>query len=386
MSHYGENHCNMTCKPSKNSSVLEFIHLPFSFHSVLTDMFRDLCLCGKASLEFIYSTWDCSPTFASSQKAETDFTMDLAPCYIKTEGKDSIMSIEDPCNSEKIFLTNYWQNSLSNLEVIIETCVKLIGLRLSSLNFVLTASFLFCIFCWFPKKTTHKLQVQVTAEEYGAKEKSSIFTYSSRDILSPEIASIIRLKERSVFFNYRYFDNKLIKTEVTNDFSCPADQVINVSIKPEVLEVITSGPKNCFSLLKIVGDLNPRQVFILRNARLCKRQFYHSVKYQPMSLEKVISDDDSEGEIDEETKDIEHRKLTEKCEGVTKEEKEIMFLWSSFIRRQRQSVVRLSHSLGMCWRMLMIKLWKHNLIDGEVMNDCSVILEKYLKQNSDSPT
>ncbi|KAE9612143.1 putative transcription factor C2H2 family [Lupinus albus] len=354
MSHYGENHY----------------------------MFRDLCLCGKASLEFIYSTWDCSPTFASSQKAETDFTMDLAPCYIKTEGKDSIMSIEDPCNSEK--------------------------------------------------KTTHKLQVQVTAEEYGAKEKSSIFTYSSRDILSPEIASIIRLKERSVFFNYRYFDNKLIKTEVTNDFSCPvclvrcgsykgikyhmqsshdyfdyeflADQVINVSIKPEVLEVITSGPKNCFSLLKIVGDLNPRQVFILRNARLCKRQFYHSVKYQPMSLEKVISDDDSEGEIDEETKDIEHRKLTEKCEGVTKEEKEIMFLWSSFIRRQRvlsdchipwacktfttlhSNVLVQSFELNLCWRMLMIKLWKHNLIDGEVMNDCSVILEKYLKQNSDSPT
>ncbi|OIW13156.1 hypothetical protein TanjilG_07762 [Lupinus angustifolius] len=92
-----------------------------------------------------------------------------------------------------------------------------------------------------------------------------------------------------------------------------------------------------------------------------------------MSLEEVVSGDDSEGEIDEETKDIEHRKLVEDCEGVTKEGKEIMFMWSSFVRRQR------------CWRMLMIKLWKQNLINGEVMNDCSTILEEYLRQNSHSP-
>ncbi|CAL0316783.1 unnamed protein product [Lupinus luteus] len=123
-----------------------------------------------------------------------------------------------------------------------------------------------------------------------------------------------------------------------------------------------------------------------------------------MSIEEVVSGDDSESEIDEETKDIEHRKLFDDCEGVTKEGREIMFMWSTFVRRQRvvsdchipwacktftklhANVFVQSFQMNLCWRMLMIKLWKHNLIDGKVMNDCSIILEEYLKQNSPSPS
>ncbi|XP_019427143.1 PREDICTED: polycomb group protein EMBRYONIC FLOWER 2-like [Lupinus angustifolius] len=130
------------------------------------------------------------------------------------------------------------------------------------------------------------------------------------------------------------------------------------------------------------------------NSLLCRRQFYHSTKYQPMSLEEVLSSQDNEDEIDDDTKDIEHLKLIDEYE-VTKDEKEIIFMWSSFVRRQRvvadchipwacEAFAKLhapllvkSPQLALCWRLLLIKLWNHNLIDGKVMNTCSIILEEY---------
>ncbi|CAL0316782.1 unnamed protein product [Lupinus luteus] len=196
---------------------------------------RDFCLCGKASLEFLYATWDTDPSFISRQIAETAVTIDLAPHYIKREGKDWRLSIEGPTNSD-----------------------------------------------------IERLPMLVSAEEYGARERPPCLHYSSRDILSPDLATTMR-----------YHDNKLIKTEATNDFSCPvcmircgsykgvryhmesfhdffnyeywADQVVNVTIKPEVLEVIKSGPKSRFSLYQIVGDLSPRQIFLLRANELVEK-------------------------------------------------------------------------------------------------------------------
>ncbi|OIV90625.1 hypothetical protein TanjilG_01706 [Lupinus angustifolius] len=72
----------------------------------------------------------------------------------------------------------------------------------------------------------------------------------------------------------------------------------------------------------------------VENSHPQRRQFYHSTKYQPMSLEEVLSSQDNEDEIDDDTKDIEHLKLIDEYE-VTKDEKEIIFMWSSFVRRQR---------------------------------------------------
>ncbi|XP_045820159.1 polycomb group protein EMBRYONIC FLOWER 2-like [Trifolium pratense] len=134
-------------------------------------------------------------------------------------------------------------------------------------------------------------------------------------------------------------------------------------------------------------------------ARLVGRKFYHSHKAQEMSIGEVLSDYDSENEIDPEVEDIEER-MRLNLHDVSKEEKEFMFMWNSFIRKQRvlvDSHVRWackafsilhgaelvkSRELSWFWRMFRLKLYNFGLIDGKVMNDCSIILEQYEKQKS----
>ncbi|KAF1896468.1 hypothetical protein Lal_00034166 [Lupinus albus] len=38
--------------------------------------------------------------------------------------------------------------------------------------------------------------------------------------------------------------------------------------------------------------------------------------------------------------------------------------------------------LTRCWRLFMIKLWNHGLLDAKTMNDCNVVLEQYKKLNT----
>ncbi|WJX13812.1 hypothetical protein P8452_04161 [Trifolium repens] len=134
-------------------------------------------------------------------------------------------------------------------------------------------------------------------------------------------------------------------------------------------------------------------------AQLQKRKFYHSHKAQAMSLEEVLSDYDSENEVDPEVEDIEERRRLN-LHDVSKEEKEFMYMWNSFIRKQRvlvDSHVRWackafsilhgtelvkSRELSWHWRMFRLKLYNFGLIDGKVMNDCSIILEQYEKNKS----
>ncbi|KAF1878637.1 hypothetical protein Lal_00047308 [Lupinus albus] len=212
----------------------------------------ELCLCGKASLEFLYCAWDCSPSFVSGQGAEIVMAIDLIPCFLKCVEKDKNISVQAPCNS-------YFETTLK------------------------------------------KLQILVSAEEYGAKERLPYFTYSSRDILSPSLARLIR-----------YCHNTLRKTEVTSDFACPlclvrcgsykgvryhmdsshdlfhfefsVDQTVNVSIKPDVFEAITSNLQNRLTLLKIVGDVNPRQETFMLRAKPFKRRNLAPMREIPKNL------------------------------------------------------------------------------------------------------
>ncbi|ESR53451.1 hypothetical protein CICLE_v10024349mg [Citrus x clementina] len=54
---------------------------------------------------------------------------------------------------------------------------------------------------------------------------------------------------------------------------------------------------------------------------------------------------------------------------VSKDEKQLMHLWNSFVRKQR---------------LFMIKLWNHGLLDGCTMNNCNMILEKCRDEESDT--
>ncbi|KAJ4789554.1 VEFS-Box of polycomb protein [Rhynchospora pubera] len=136
-------------------------------------------------------------------------------------------------------------------------------------------------------------------------------------------------------------------------------------------------------------------------ALLQKRQFFHSHRAQPMALEQVFSDRDSEDEVDDDIADFEDRRMLDDFVDVTKDEKQIMHLWNSFVRKQRvladghipwacEAFSRLhgkdlvqAPSLLWCWRLFMIKLWNHSLLDARTMNNCSLILEGFKNESSD---
>ncbi|XP_020875366.1 polycomb group protein VERNALIZATION 2 isoform X1 [Arabidopsis lyrata subsp. lyrata] len=128
---------------------------------------------------------------------------------------------------------------------------------------------------------------------------------------------------------------------------------------------------------------------------LQKRQFYHSHRVQPMALEQVMSDRDSEDEVDDDVADFEDRQLQmlDDFVDVNKDEKQFMHLWNSFVRKQRviadghiswaceafsrfyEKELHLYSSLFWCWRLFLIKLWNHGLVDAATINNCNTILE-----------
>ncbi|GMI63962.1 REDUCED VERNALIZATION RESPONSE 2 [Hibiscus trionum] len=127
---------------------------------------------------------------------------------------------------------------------------------------------------------------------------------------------------------------------------------------------------------------------------LLKRQFFHSHRVQPMAMDQVMSDRDSEDEVDDDIADLEDRRMLDDFVDVSKDEKQLMHLWNSFVRKQRvladghvswacEAFSKLhgpclvqSPALFWCWRLFMIKLWNHGLLDACTMNNCNLILQR----------
>ncbi|XAR71835.1 hypothetical protein NMG60_11018271 [Bertholletia excelsa] len=139
-----------------------------------------------------------------------------------------------------------------------------------------------------------------------------------------------------------------------------------------------------------VEHSNPRNSALLEN-----REFFHSHGYQRMELDEVFPDQDSEDEGDVEVKHIEDKWRIGEFVDITEDEKQIMILWNDFVRRQRvladghvpwvceefsrfhgQDLVRRPQQLRY-WRLFLIRLWDHNLIDPKTINKCNLILDEY---------
>ncbi|RZC30985.1 Polycomb group protein EMF2B isoform A [Glycine soja] len=121
-----------------------------------------------------------------------------------------------------------------------------------------------------------------------------------------------------------------------------------------------------------------------------------------MALEQVLSDRDSEDEVDDDIADLEDRRMLDDFVDVSKDEKQLMHLWNSFMRKQRvladghvpwacEAFSKLhgkelisSPALFWCWRLFMIKLWNHGLLDACTMNNCSIVLDSYRNEGSDT--
>ncbi|KAH1228899.1 Polycomb group protein EMBRYONIC FLOWER 2 [Glycine max] len=490
---------NLSSGVNSNSKPSDLNHLAF-FES------GEYCLCGKVSLESLYMAWDCFPNFRLGQRAEIMSTVDLLPCILKSDflNEDTRISIQVPSNFENM-------------------------------------------------STSKQVQITISAEEFGAKEKSPYLSYAGGEVPSSSLSHIIG-----------YYNNKLQRTEVTKDFTCPfclvkcacfkglrchlssshdlfnfefwvSDEchAVNVSVKNDISrsEIVSDdvdprvqtfffcgkplkrrtskdqSSKNAVGLessfpagetdmlekddeganrkqnilylciidryhenhasqslvdpsvlrlssadlillfggfsdcrpLPLAAGISPtgisatiirshpdrdsvpsmsdcdqavlqfaktRKLSIERpdprnSTLLRKRQFFHSHKAQPMAIEQVVSDKDSEDEVDDDVADFEDRRMLENFVDVSKDEKSLMHMWNSFVRKHRviadghiswacEAFSKLhapefvqSPSLAGCWRIFMVKLYNHGLLDARTMNDCNIILEQYQRQNSD---
>ncbi|KAB2020187.1 hypothetical protein ES319_D07G050900v1 [Gossypium barbadense] len=426
------------------------------------------CLWGRIPLESLYLSWEKSPNLSSGQRSEMVLPVDLQFCLLKLK-----------CSSNSSLV----------------------------------------------------LQVIISAKEVGVKEKSAYNSYTCSGVSSSSLPHIIGLRAGNVIFNYRYYNNKLQRTEVTEDFSCPfclvkcasfkglrhhlpanhdlfnfefwvteEYQAVNVSVKTDSWrsELVADGvdPKQqtfiyysrrrrqkglvqnarhvhpvflesnlpaggCELLDKAHGgniiqngimgalecaehlpsssnvagvsgtagqsysdsehvqsvsgnNLGPPALQFAKTRKISmersdprnrtflrKRQFFHSHRAQPMAIDQVTSDRDSEDEVDDDVADFEDRRMLDDFVDVTKDEKQIMHLWNSFVRKQRvladghipwaceafsklhgQDLVK-APALIWCWRLFMTKLWNHGLLDARTMNNCNIILQQHKKNGSD---
>ncbi|KAF8660001.1 hypothetical protein HU200_058085 [Digitaria exilis] len=358
---------------------------------------------------------------------------------------------------------------------------------------------------------SYQLKVCIHAEEVGSGDLSlsPYSNYSYNDVPPSILPEIIRLRAGNVLFNYKYYNNTMQKTEVTEDFSCPfclvpcgsfkglgchlnsshdlfhfefwiseECQAVNISLKTDAwrTELLAEGVdprhqtfsyrsrfkkrrrlettakfrhvhshvtesgsqedaqagseddyvqrENGLSVADASVDpshtvhasnLSPPTVLQFGKSRklsversdprnrqlLQKRQFFHSHRAQPMALEQIFSDHDSEDEVDDDIADFEDRRMLDDFVDVTKDEKLIMHMWNSFVRKQRvladghipwaceafsrchgQQLVQ-NPALLWGWRFFMIKLWNHSLLDARTMNTCNIILQGYQEGSSD---
>ncbi|XP_009605037.1 polycomb group protein EMBRYONIC FLOWER 2 isoform X3 [Nicotiana tomentosiformis] len=334
------------------------------------------CLLGRMPMELLHLLWEKSPNLSLGERAEMLSTVDLSPCFMKTSclDKDRHISLQYPRSSVAL-------------------------------------------------ATIQQLQVKIAAEEAGAGEKSAYDSFSYDDIPTTSLPRIIRLRTGNVVFNYRYYNNKLQRTEVTEDFTCPLCLVKCASFKglryhlcsshdlfnfefwvnEEYQAVNVSVRSDMWRSEIVANGVDPKQqTFFFCRALLQKRQFFHSHRAQPMALEQVLSDRDSEDEVDDDVADLEDRRMLDDFVDVTKDEKQMMHLWNSFVRKQRvladghipwacEAFSKLhgdefarAPALLWCWRLFMVKLWNHGLIDARGINNCNLILEQFQSQDNDS--
>ncbi|KAB1204126.1 Polycomb group protein EMBRYONIC FLOWER 2, partial [Morella rubra] len=169
----------------------------------------EYCLWGTIPFKSLFMSWAKSPNFSLGQRAEIMSTVNMQSCFLKSSGlnEDKCISIQLPYNPETV-------------------------------------------------GTLHQVCVTISAEEIGAMERSPYNSYICSDVPSSSLSHIIRLRAGNVIFNYRYYNNKLQRTEVTEDFSCPfclvkcasfkiteEYQAVNVSVKTDTWrsEVVADG-------------------------------------------------------------------------------------------------------------------------------------------------
>ncbi|KAJ4866220.1 Polycomb group protein EMBRYONIC FLOWER 2 [Raphanus sativus] len=152
--------------------------------AILFISFGGNCLWSNIPLESIYSSWQKYPNMDLEQKANSVSLVEMQPCsvQIKSMSEEKCIAIQVPSNP-------------------------------------LTSS------------SPQQMKVTISAEEVAPTEKSPYNSLSFNDVPSSSMLEIIRSRAGNVIFNYIYYNNKLQKTEVTEDFTCPICLVKCASFK-----------------------------------------------------------------------------------------------------------------------------------------------------------
>ncbi|KAJ0705395.1 putative polycomb protein, VEFS-Box [Helianthus annuus] len=131
------------------------------------------CLMGKIPIDFLHFSREKSPNISLGERAQFISTVSLKSCYMKLSCTDSekSLSFHFPHNSEAVSI-------LQQVPVII------------------------------------------TAEELGAKDISPYDLYSYNNIPTDKLSQVIRLRTGNVIFNFKYYNNMLQRSEVTEDYCC----------------------------------------------------------------------------------------------------------------------------------------------------------------------
>ncbi|XP_034604381.1 polycomb group protein EMF2B isoform X2 [Setaria viridis] len=236
-------------------------------------------------------------------------------------------------------------------------------------------------FSFFSKYKKRRRIVTMTEGIITSKVTEAIVPSKATEVILPSkaIETIVPSKAAETIWH-----GYLIGTSVSDTSVDPAYSVHGSHLSPP--RVLQFGKTRRLS----VDQLDPRNQLLLQ-----KRQFFHSHKGQQMALEEVLSDHDSEDEVDDDVADFEDRRMLDDFINISKDEKSIMHMWNSFVSRQRviadshmpwackafsqlhgQLLARNPSLLG-CWRLFMIKLWNHNLLDARTMNTCNIIIEGF---------
>ncbi|KAK1409246.1 hypothetical protein QVD17_35772 [Tagetes erecta] len=164
------------------------------------------CLMGKAPIDFIHFTRDNSPKISLGERAEFMSAVDLKSCSMKlsySEGEQSI-SFRFPDTPEVL-----------------------------------------------------QVPITITAEELWAKDLSPTDLPSYNNIPTDNLPPILRQRTGKVTFKFRYYNNMLRKSEVTEDYTCPFCVLKCASLKG--LECHLSASHDLFTY-EFWGPVNQRAV------------------------------------------------------------------------------------------------------------------------------
>ncbi|WZY81482.1 hypothetical protein YC2023_027866 [Brassica napus] len=322
------------------------------------------CLWSKIPLESLYSSWKEYPNMDLGEKATSVSLVEMQPCFLQ------LMSM-----SEKFVEIQVPSNPLTS-------------------------------------SSPQQVQVTISAQEVGATENPpyrSSFSFSDFPA-SSVVLPIHRLRKGQVAFNYSYYNNKLQKTEVTGDFTCPLCKVKCASFKGLECHIATH---DFFNFEFWVNEKYPAVNVSLNEVTLTEV----SASYFQNNIPNALSMKSSRRKQKTPVRNPRPRPIktddaadSVKCEksqtvppGMGPADLQMMNMWNSFMKKHRYVVashvdVRRSQNCTdpswseiwtcsgnltlkvfqrrKCWKKYIWTLKIYGRLDAQTLNNCMVLFEQ----------